>query len=593
VQAPVASIALDGPIVVGELANRLNVNPAELIGKLLGLGIMAGINQQLTLEQARRAVEAMGIEVEEAEAEGSEEALVDRAAVGRLLEADRRERMAERPPVVVVMGHVDHGKTTLLDAIRETRVAEGEAGGITQHIGASTVEYGGRKIVFLDTPGHEAFTAMRARGAEVTDIAILVVAADDGIMPQTVEAISHARAANVPIIVAVNKIDKPNANPDRVLQQLAEQGLVPEEWGGDTIVVPVSALRREGIDRLMEMVLLVADLQELKGDPERRAVGTVIEARIARGRGPVATVLVQSGTLRPGDPFVAGAVAGRVRALNDDRGKPVSEAGPSTPVEVLGFDELPEAGDVFEVTVDDRTAREAAMARMAEKKRDLSATRAVTLAEWSKAGGEGAARGELNIVLKADVMGSLEALRASLEKVRNEEARVVVLHGGVGPINGSDVMLAAASKAVIVGFNVRPDAAAEREAERAGVEIKTYRVIYDLIGDLEKAITGMLAPKFEDVVVGRAEVRATFRVPGAGTVAGCYVQDGVVRRGLMARLVRGGTIVHEGPIASLRRFKDDVREVAAGYECGVGLERFHDIKEGDVLEIVEHREVRP
>ncbi len=587
------SVSLDGPIVVGDLATRLNVNPAELIGKLLALGIMAGINQQLTLEQAQQVVKALGIDLEEPE-EGVEEEnqLVDRDAVGKLLRADRTERMAERPPVVVVMGHVDHGKTTLLDAIRETRVAEGEAGGITQHIGASTVTYEGRKIVFLDTPGHEAFTAMRARGAEVTDIAILVVAADDGIMPQTIEAISHARAANVPIIVAVNKIDRPNANPDRVLQQLSEHGLVPEDWGGDTIVVPVSALKREGIDRLMEMVLLVADLQELKGDPERRAVGTVIEARIARGRGPVATVLVQSGTLRPGDSFVAGAVAGRVRALTDDRGRPLPEAGPSTPAEVLGFDELPEAGDVFQVTEDDRTAREAATARAADRKRDLNAARAVTLAEWGKSGAEGVAAGELNIVLKADVMGSLEALRASLEKVKNDEARVIVLHGGVGPVNESDVMLAAASKAVIVGFNVRPDAGAEREAERAGVEIKTYRVIYDLIGDLEKAITGMLAPKFEDVVVGRAEVRATFKVPGAGTVAGSYVQDGIVRRGLMARLVRGGTIVHEGPISSLHRFKDDAREVAAGYECGIGLERFNDIKEGDVLEIVEHREVR-
>jgi len=589
---PVTSVALDGPIVVGDLATKLNVNPAELIGKLLGLGIMAGINQQLTLEQAEQAVEALGIELEESDEEEVQEQLVDRGAVGKLLQADQTERMAGRPPVVVVMGHVDHGKTTLLDAIRETRVAEGEAGGITQHIGASTVEYEGRKIVFLDTPGHEAFTAMRARGAEVTDIAILVVAADDGIMPQTIEAISHAKAANVPIIVAVNKIDKPNANPDRVLQQLAEHGLVPEDWGGETIVVPVSALKREGIDRLMEMVLLVADLQELKGDPERRAVGTVIEARIARGRGPVATVLIQSGTLRPGDPFVAGSVSGRVRALNDDRGRPIAEAGPATPAEILGFDELPEAGDVFEVTTDERTAREAALARWSDKKRESNAARAVTLAEWSKSGAEGVAAGELNIVLKADVMGSLEALRASLEKVKNDEARVIVLHSGVGPINESDVMLAAASKAVIVGFNVRPDGGAEREAERAGVEIKTYRVIYDLIGDLEKAITGMLAPKFEDAVVGRAEVRATFKVPGAGTVAGSYVQDGIVRRGLLARLVRNGTIVHEGQISSLRRFKDDVREVAAGYECGIGLERFNDIKEGDILEIVEHREVK-
>ena len=589
---PVTAVALDGPIVVGDLATKLNVNPAELIGKLLGLGIMAGINQQLTLEQAEQAVEALGIELEESDEEEVQEQLVDRGAVGKLLQADQTERMAGRPPVVVVMGHVDHGKTTLLDAIRETRVAEGEAGGITQHIGASTVEYEGRKIVFLDTPGHEAFTAMRARGAEVTDIAILVVAADDGIMPQTIEAISHAKAANVPIIVAVNKIDKPNANPDRVLQQLAEHGLVPEDWGGETIVVPVSALKREGIDRLMEMVLLVADLQELKGDPERRAVGTVIEARIARGRGPVATVLIQSGTLRPGDPFVAGSVSGRVRALNDDRGRPIAEAGPATPAEILGFDELPEAGDVFEVTTDERTAREAALARWSDKKRESNAARAVTLAEWSKSGAEGVAAGELNIVLKADVMGSLEALRASLEKVKNDEARVIVLHSGVGPINESDVMLAAASKAVIVGFNVRPDGGAEREAERAGVEIKTYRVIYDLIGDLEKAITGMLAPKFEDAVVGRAEVRATFKVPGAGTVAGSYVQDGIVRRGLLARLVRNGTIVHEGQISSLRRFKDDVREVAAGYECGIGLERFNDIKEGDILEIVEHREVK-
>jgi translation initiation factor IF-2 len=595
-EAPVRPerITLSGPVLVSELAAMLAVGAPEVIRKLLDHGVMAAIHQQVEVDQARQVAEDFGVavDVEHAAAPGEAEAsAVDRQALSQLLAADDPGRGVPRPPIVTVLGHVDHGKTTLLDAIRKTRVAAGEAGGITQHIGAYTVRRGDRTVVFLDTPGHEAFTAMRARGAQVTDIAVLVVAADDGMMPQTREALAHARAAGVPVVVALNKIDKPEANPDRVMQQLAEAGLVPEAWGGDTIVVPVSALKGQGIDELLEMLLLVADMQELRADPDRAAVGTVIEAKVTRGRGPVATVLVQTGTLHVGETFVAGTVFGRVRALIDDLGRNVREAGPSTPVEVLGFDEVPAAGDVFQV-LPEREARELAAQRQEGNRREalLAVERAVSLEEFHQARTEGAPE-DLSVIVKADVQGSLEAVRGALEKLHNEELRVVVLHAGVGPVNESDVMLAAASRAVVLGFNVRPDPAAEREAQRTGVEIKTYRIIYELLDEVQRALDGRLKPKYETVTIGHAEVRRPIRVPDVGVVAGSAVTDGVVRRGARVRVVRQGTIVHEGSIASLRRFKDDVREVAAGFECGIGLERWNDVKEGDVIEVLEEREV--
>ena len=586
---PPERITLEGPVLVADLAQMLAVPPAELIRKLLAQGIMAGINQQLDVAQGRAIADEYGVAVE-GQVEQAQQSPVDRETVGVLLAADDPARRAQRAPVVTVLGHVDHGKTTLLDAIRSARVAEGEAGGITQHIGAYVVGHAGRRLVFLDTPGHEAFTAMRARGAQVTDIAVLVVAADDGVMPQTLEALSHARAAGVPVVVALNKVDKSNANPDRVLQQLADHGLVAEAWGGETIVCPVSALRREGIEHLLEMLLLVADMQELTADPERPAVGTVVEAEVARGRGPVATVLVQTGTLRVGDAFVAGLVHGRVRAMVDDMGRPVREVGPATPVEVLGFDEIPGAGDAFQV-LPEREAREKAARLQEDRRRDaLAADRAVSLADFRQEGQE-EPTADLRLILKADVQGSLEASRGSLEKLHNAEARVVLLHGGVGPVNESDVMLAAASGAIILGFNVRPDAGAEREAQRVGVEIQTYRVIYEMLDEVQKALDGRLKPKFETVTLGHAEVRKPIRVPDIGVIAGSYVTDGLVRRGAPCRLLRGGTIIHEGTVASLRRFKDDAREVAAGYECGIGLDRFGDVKEGDVVEVLEVREI--
>ncbi|MBE3591068.1 MAG: translation initiation factor IF-2 [Firmicutes bacterium] len=590
-EAPrIQEIALAGPVTVGELAQQMGVAATDVIRRLMAMGVMAAINQQIDVQTAARVAAEFGVRVEDrtraAAAGGSA-----RPAVKALLAGDDPSRAVPRAPVVTVLGHVDHGKTSLLDAIRSTRVAQGEAGGITQHIGASTVEWQGKRIVFLDTPGHEAFTAMRARGAQVTDIAVLVVAADDGVMPQTVEAISHARNAGVPIIVALNKIDKDNANPDRVKQQLAEHDLIPEEWGGDTIVVPVSAIQRKGIDELLEMILLVAELQELKADPKRRAVGTIIEAQLDRGRGPVATVLVQTGTLRRGDAFVAGRTWGRVRAMVDDRGRPLDRAGPSTPVEVLGFEDVPNAGDAFEVVADEKTAREIAQVRQEEQRReDLEARKAVSLADFHQRSRAGADK-ELRLIIKADVQGSLEAIRAALEKVRTEEAYATIIHMAVGAISASDVMLASASDAVILGFNVRPDANARQEAERAGVEIKTYRVIYDLVDDVRDALKGMLSPKYEEAVLGQAEVRQVFKVPNVGAVAGCYVQEGRIVRGAAARLLRAGVVVYDGRIASLKRFKDDVREVAAGYECGIGLERFNDIKEGDVIEAYEQREV--
>jgi translation initiation factor IF-2 len=481
------------------------------------------------------------------------------------------------------MGHVDHGKTTLLDSIRKTRVTATEAGGITQHIGAYQIVYNDNRITFLDTPGHEAFTAMRSRGAKVTDIAILVVAANDGVMPQTVEAINHAKAAGVPIIIAINKVDLPAANPDRVKQELTEHGLVVEEWGGDTIAVEVSALQGEGIDELLDMILLVAEMEDLKADPERPARGTVIEAQLDRGRGPVATVLISSGTLRVGDAFVVGNECGKVRALVNDQGQNVQEAGPAMPVEVLGIDGVPEAGDPFVVVQDEQTARQvASLQQEKQRERDLSRSSRVSLDDLFQRIQEGEVK-ELNLVVKADVHGSAEAVRASLEKLSTDEVKVNIIHQAVGAVSESDVLLAAASNAVIIGFNVRPEPNARRAAERDGVDIRVYRIIYNLLDDVEAAMVGLLDPEYKEQVLGRAEVRQTFKVPGA-VVAGCYVQEGKIVRSAQIRLLRDNVIIHEGQISSLRRFKDDVREVAQGYECGIGIERYNDVKEGDVIE---------
>ena len=492
--------------------------------------------------------------------------------------------MEDRSPVVVVMGHVDHGKTSLLDAIRSTNVIETEAGGITQHIGAYRVRVNERKITFLDTPGHEAFTAMRARGAQVTDIAILVVAADDGIMPQTVEAINHAKAANVGIVVAINKIDKEGANPDRIKQELTDHGLIPEDWGGDTICVEISAKKRMNIEDLLEMVLLVADMRDLKANPNRKAKGTVIEAKLDKGRGPVASVLVQNGTLKIGDTVVAGTAFGHIRAMLDDKGKKIKKAGPSVPVEILGLDEVPEGGDEFYVVDDERMAKNVVEKRKQKAKEErIGSHNVVTLDDFFDKVKEGQIK-DLNIVIKADVNGSVEAVKQSLEKLSNEEVRVNVIHSGVGAIRESDVMLAYASNAIIVGFNVRPDMGAAASAESQGVDIRLYRVIYTAIEEIEAAMKGMLEPTFREQVTGHAEIRQTFKVSGVGTIAGCYVTDGTITRNTQVRLVRDGIVVHEGELASLKRFKDDVKEVASGYECGLSIEKFNDIKEGDVVE---------
>jgi translation initiation factor IF-2 len=548
---------------------------------------MAALNQEVDYETARVVAEKFGIETKPIQLEQ------DSDTMDIEIEEDDPASLRPRPPVVTVMGHVDHGKTSLLDAIRETKVTAGEAGGITQHIGASVVEYQGKKIVFLDTPGHEAFTAMRARGAQVTDIAVLVVAADDGVMPQTVEAINHAKAAEVPIIVALNKMDRPDAQPERIKQQLTEYGLVVEEWGGDTICVPVSALKKEGIDELLEMILLVAELSELKANPDRFAMGTVIEAKLDKGRGPVATVLVQRGTLRVGDPIIAGTAWGRVRAMMNDRGENVKEAGPSTPVEVLGFSEVPQAGDIMRAMKDDKAARQLARERQEEQReQELARSARISLDDLYDRIQEGEIK-ELNIIIKADVQGSVEALKQSLEKLSDEQVRLNVIHGGAGAITESDVMLASASNAVIIGFNVRPEPSAKKEAEREEVDIRLYRVIYDALEDMEAAMKGMLEPEYREVTLGQVEVRTTFKVPKVGTIAGSYVLEGKVVNGSPVRLIRDGVVIYEGKIESLRRFKDDVREVASGYECGIGLHNFNDIKEGDILEVYTVEEVRP
>ncbi|MDR7400766.1 MAG: translation initiation factor IF-2 [Armatimonadota bacterium] len=572
-------VELTGPVTVGELASKLGVPAGEVIKRLLEQGVLAGINQQISLEVATRVAESLGSRVRR-----PEPAPAAAAPGARRLEVSRDATAPPRPPVVTIMGHVDHGKTSLLDAIRQTDVAAREVGGITQHIGASTVDVDGRRIVFIDTPGHEAFTTLRARGAQVTDIAVLVVAADDGVMPQTVEALNHARAAGVPVVVAINKIDLPQANVDRVKQQLSELGLVPEDWGGDTVVVPVSARTRQGIRDLLEMLLLVADLQDLRAPVDRPARGTIIEARLDRGRGPVATVLVQEGTLRVGDAVVAGTTAGRVRAMTDARGERLQEATPGTPVEVVGLDDVPTAGDLLEVVRDERLAR-----AIVEERRERRRAAEAAVAPPEEAPAEGGPR-ELRVIVKADTHGSVEALLQSLPRLATPEVGVRVLHAAVGNVTESDVMLAAASRALIVGFNVRPDPPVRKVAEQERVEIVTHRIIYEALDDLRQRIRGLLAPRRREVVLGRAEVRQTFTISRVGTVAGCYVASGVVTRGAAVRVVRDGVVVHDGRIASLRRFKEDVREVTEGFECGIALERFGDIKVGDILEAYEVRE---
>ncbi|MGI6576372.1 MAG: translation initiation factor IF-2 [bacterium] len=583
-----SEIELPESLTVRELAEKLGHEPKALIKKLISMGIMAALNQEIDYQTAEVVARKMGIIVKPYVDE-QVQAVTDFSGA----EEDDPENLQSRPPVVTVMGHVDHGKTSLLDAIRETKVTAREAGGITQHIGASIVEYQGKKIVFLDTPGHEAFTTMRARGAQVTDIAILVVAADDGVMPQTVEAINHAKAAAVPIIVALNKIDRANAQPERVKQQLAEYDLLVEEWGGDTICVPVSALQKVGIDELLEMVLLVAEMAELKANPKRLAKGIIIEAKLDKGRGPVATVLIKNGTLRVGDSVVAGSTWGRVRAMIDDRGETVTSAGPSAAVEVLGLSEVPQAGDVLEAKEDDREARLLSKNRH-EKQREQEMARSsrINLEQLYQQIQEGEIK-ELNIIIKADVQGSVEALRQSLIKLSNEQVQLNPLHGGVGAITETDVMLAAASNALIIGFNVRPEPSALKAAEKEDVDIRLYRVIYDAIEDIEAAMKGLLDPEYKEVLLGRVEVRTTFKVPKVGTIAGCYVLEGKVVKGSSVRLVRDGVVIYEGVVESLRRFKDDVREVAAGYECGIGLKNFNDLKEGDIMEAYTMEEIRP
>ena len=570
-------VSIPEEISVGELAGRLKLTASDVIKRLMMMGVIATVNQVIDFDTAFLVADEVGAVVTREVTVTIEERLFGDE------EPDTDDKLVPRAPVVCVMGHVDHGKTSLLDAIRNAHVTEGEAGGITQHIGAYRVNLDGREITFLDTPGHEAFTAMRARGAKSTDIAILVVAADDGIMPQTVEAINHAKSAGIDIVVAINKMDKPGANPEQVKTELTKYDLVPEEWGGDVMCVPVSAITRQGIDDLLESVLLVAEMKDLRANPDRRARGLVIEAKLDRGRGPVATVLVQNGTLRSGDILIAGTAVGHVRAMLNDRGEAVSEAGPSVPVEITGLSEVPMAGDVFNAVEDERMARELADQRRNKTKEEQFRLNAkANLDDLFAQIAEGVK--ELSIIVKADVGGSAEAVKASLEKISTDEVKVRVIHSAVGGITESDVMLAAASNAIIVGFNVRPDKGAVDSAERQGVDIRTYRVIYECIEEITAAMKGMLAPTYREVLLGRADVRQTIRVPNVGIIAGSYVTDGKVQRNAQIRVVRDGIVVFEDKISSLRRFKDDVREVAQGYECGIGLEKCTDIKVGDVLE---------
>lgn len=576
-------ISIPAFITVKELSEKMKINPSDIIKKLISKGIMVTINQQIDYENASQIAEEYGFLLEKKEENEDNFEIIDKE--------DDEKDLLPRPPVITVMGHVDHGKTSLLDAIRKTNVTQREAGGITQHIGASVVEINGKKVVFLDTPGHEAFTAMRARGASVTDIAVLVVAADDGVMPQTIEAINHAKAANVPIIVAINKIDKPNANPDRVKQELVEYGLVPEDWGGNTICVNVSAQKNIGLDDLLEMILLEAEMLELKANPNRPARGTIIEAQLDKNRGPVATVLVQKGTLKTGDVIIAGTAYGKVRAMFDDKGRKVKKASPSIPVEVLGLSDVPKAGDILVVLDDEKKARSIAEKRKEKfREEEMMQKQKISLDELFNQIKEGNVK-ELNIILKADVQGSVEALKSSIEQLSNDDVRLRVIHGAVGAITETDVMFASASNAIIIGFNVRPDSKAKSLAEKEKVDIRLYRIIYDAIDDLKAAMKGMLEPEYREKELGKAEVRAVFRVPNVGNVAGCYVVEGKISRNANIRLVRDGIVIFEGKISSLKRFKDDVKEVQSGFECGIGIERFNDIKEGDVLEAYQMEEI--
>ena len=583
-KAPV-KVSIPDEISVGELASRMKKSGAEVVKKLMSMGVFASVSEMIDYDTAALVAMELGCKVEKEVVVTVEERLIDD-------HEDKPEELVPRAPVVVVMGHVDHGKTSLLDYIRRTNVASGEAGGITQHIGAYRVDVGGQKITFLDTPGHAAFTAMRARGAQATDIAVLVVAADDGIMPQTIEAINHAKAADVSIIVAINKMDKPGASTEKIMQQLTEYELIPEEWGGDVICVPVSAKTGMNIDKLLESILLVAEMKELKANPNRPGKGVVIEARLDKGRGPVATLLVQNGMLKAGDTIVAGMAVGRVRVMTNDRGQRVETAGPSVHVEITGLVDVPQAGDAFDAVSDERLARELVEQRKHDaKEEEFKQFHKVTLDNLFASINEGEVK-ELDIIVKADVQGSVEAVRQSLEKLSNDEVHVKVIHGGVGAVSESDVMLANASNAIIVGFNVRPDPVATQLAERDGIDMRMYRVIYDCIEEIEAAIKGMLAPKYREVQLGRAEVRNVFKLSSAGTIAGSYVLDGKITRNAQIRVVRDGVVITEDAIASLKRFKDDVKEVAQGYECGVGLEKFNDIKEGDVLEAFVMEEYR-
>ena len=571
------TVKIPDEISVGELASRMKKTGAEVVKCLMKNGVMASLSQLIDFDTASFVAEELGCKVEKEVVVTIEEKLIDD-------HQDTEDELQPRAPVVVVMGHVDHGKTSLLDYIRNAAVASGEAGGITQHIGAYQVQINGKPITFLDTPGHEAFTSMRARGAMITDIAILVVAAEDGIKPQTVESINHAKAAEIPVIVAINKMDKPDANPERVKQQLTEYGLLAEDWGGDTIVCPISAKTGMGIDNLLEMVALTAEVSELKANPNRAASGAVVEARLDKGRGPVATLLVQNGTLKQGDIIIAGTAVGRVRQMVNDKGAKLTSAGPSVPVEITGLGEVPEAGAHFNAVADERLARELVEQRKEEEKRKANAPISKVSLEDLFSQIQAGEMKTLNIIVKADVMGSVEAVKASLEKISNEEVRVRVIHGAVGAISESDVMLASTSNAIIVGFNVRPDAVARESAARSHVDMRMYRVIYDAIDEIEAAMKGMLAPKFREAVIGHAEVRQTYKVSSVGTVAGCYVTDGKIQRACDVRIVRDGIVVHEGHLASLQRFKDAVKEVASGYECGLSFEKYNDIKLGDIVE---------
>ena len=578
-------VEIPDEISVGELASRMKKTAAEVIKQLFKLGVFASISDVIDYDTAALVAMEMGCKVEKEVIVTVEEKLIDD-------HEDKEEDLVSRAPVVVVMGHVDHGKTSLLDYIRHANVASGEAGGITQHIGAYTVDVNGSPITFLDTPGHEAFTSMRARGAMVTDIAILVVAADDGIMPQTIESINHAKAANIPVVVAINKMDTVGANPERIKQQLTEYDLVSEEWGGDTIICPISAKTGMGVDKLLENLVVLAEVLELKANPNRAAKGTVIEARLDKGRGPIMTVLVQNGTLKLGDIIIAGTAVGRVRTMINDKGQRVTEAGPSTPVEISGLSEVPIAGDTFNAVADERMARELVeQRRQAEKDAAAQLNTKITLDNLFAMMQEGEMK-DLNLIVKADVQGSAEALKASLLKLSNDEVRVKVIHTGVGAVNESDILLASTANAIIIGFNVRPDAAAQASAQRAKVDVRMYRVIYDAINEIEAALKGMLAPKYQEVVIGHAEVRQTYKVSAIGTIAGCYVKDGKVTRDAQVRVLRDHIVLHQGAVGSLQRFKDSVKEVTAGYECGMSIDRFNDIKEGDVFERFAMEEIK-